>query len=463
MEQKNNPPRKWTFDENEPDLSNLPEVEATDIEGDIINEDGEPTQKAAMKFPKSKYFDDDSRDTTPRLRGTSKYLKGVKAYITTREGGDRVATQLSKSQLGYEVLLDSKEVTIPGGAKLLVVNGETGVLALGLGAKFPKTSIYSTDLNVRNLGITERNIGANHQVDNVFALNPDELNPNDPGYSGPFDVVVYNPGRFDSKDLIASQLEYIKTIIKEDGGKVYILTHKDAGLAAIKERIGLIFPSWTETEPIERGRGGFRVFRISPLQSDISTKLETEQHKIRINILGKSFEVETYPSLFSSKEIDKGTRLLIETIAKKTSNPGQRVLDVGCGWGAIGLSWAMAYADSKITMVDVDFRAVGASMKNIELLDLASRANALISPDLKTAPIGSFDLVLSNPPFHAQERVLNELFQGVRDKMNKKAECWIVVEKTYLTKFEEVMRKTFGHVTIEVENKDGYYILRSQK
>lgn len=461
MAEKQDQPRKWTFDGTESDVSNLPETEEViDKEDDIIDEGDEEKQKSTMKSPKKRYFDDDSLSTTPRLRGTIKHLEGLMAYITTREEGDRVATQLSKSQLGYEVFLDSKEITVPDGARVLVLNGETGVLALGIGAKFPKSSVHTTDWNARNLEIAERNVEANHEINNVAVVDSEKLVSND---SKSFDVVVYNPGRFDSKDLIASQLELVKKLVRKENSRLYVLTHKDAGLSAIKERIKAIFPLWNETEPIERGRGGFRVFEISPTEQDLSTEQLLANKKVVVDILGKSFEVETPPSLFSSSEIDKGSRLLVETVDKNESGDGLRVLDVGCGWGAIGLSWAMSHPNDKITMIDVDFRAVETTRKNSESLGLDSRTSSLVTTNLKSSQIGSYDLVLSNPPFHAQERVLDELFQGVRDKMNKKANFWIVVEKTYLAKFEELMRKTFGRVSREIEDKGGYYILRSQK
>lgn len=461
MAEKQDQPRKWTFDGTELDVSNLPEAEEVlDKEDDIIDEGDEEKQKSLMKSPKKRYFDDDSLNTTPRLRGTVKPLEGLMTYITTREEGDRVATQLSKSQLGYEVLLDSKEITVPDGARVLVLNGETGILALGIGAKFPKSSVHATDWNARNLEIAERNVEANHEINNVVVVGSEELVSND---SNSFDVVVYNPGRFDSKDLIASQLELVKKLVRKKNSRLYILTHKDAGLSAIKERIRSTFPSWNETEPVERGRGGFRVFGLSPTVQDLSTEQLLAPKKVMVDVLGKSFEVETLPSLFSSSEIDRGSRLLVEIVDKNESSDSLSVLDVGCGWGAIGLSWAMAHPNDKITMIDVDFRAVATTRKNSESLGLDSRTSTLVTTNLKSSSIGSYDLVLSNPPFHAQERVLDELFRGVRDKMNKKANFWIVVEKTYLAKFEELMRKVFGHVAREVEDKDGYYILRSQK
>lgn len=463
MAEKQDKPRKWTFDGTEPDESNLPEVGRELEVEDVIIDEGDDKQKPTMRSPKKKYFDDDSLNVTPRLKGTIRYLEGLMAYITTREEGDRVATQLSKSQLGYEVILDSSEVTIPDGARVLVLNGETGVLALGIGAKFPKASVHTTDWNARNLEIAERNVEANHEINNVAVVDSGELVSNDSNILESFDVIVYNPGRFDSKDLIASQLELVKKLVRKENSRLYILTHKDAGLSAIKERIKSIFPSWNETEPVERGRGGFRVFGLSPTVRDLSTEQFLAPKKVMVDVLGKSFELETLPSLFSSSEIDRGSRLLVETVDKNESGDSLRVLDVGCGWGAIGLSWAMAHPNDKITMIDVDFRAVETTRKNSESLGLGSRASTLVTTNLKSSSIGSYDLVLSNPPFHAQERVLDELFQGVRDKMNKKANFWIVVEKTYLAKFEELMRKTFGRVSREIEDREGYYILRSQK
>jgi 16S rRNA (guanine1207-N2)-methyltransferase len=101
------------------------------------------------------------------------------------------------------------------------------------------------------------------------------------------------------------------------------------------------------------------------------------------------------PGIFSFDRLDEGTQLLLDSLPDLHH---MNVLDLGCGYGAIGLSAARSGADS-IDMVDANSLAVAATQINIERLGLTN-ARAFASDILSAMPDNKFDLILSNPPFH---------------------------------------------------------------
>lgn len=142
----------------------------------------------------------------------------------------------------------------------------------------------------------------------------------------------------------------------------------------------------------------------SPLSRPSEPALQVFEHHDSAS--GKALEFTTRPGLFSPGKIDPGTRLLMETVEV---GAGDNVLDVGCGYGAIGVVASARGAD--VEMVDCDCRAIG-------LADVNLRRNALTGSTRLAAALdalkdSSFDVVLSNPPTHGGSALLRSLFRDM--------------------------------------------------
>ena len=173
---------------------------------------------------------------------------------------------------------------------------------------------------------------------------------------------------------------------------------------------------------------------------------------------GHAFSVTTEPSLFSKDKLDEGTRLLLETVDLKSF---RRLLDVGCGWGPIGIAAATLNRDGKVVMTDIDLRATELARRNARDLGLDNRTEVIPTSDLKTIP-GNFDLILSNPPFHQDYGTLIRLFRDSRGLLEKNGKMFVVVEKTYLEKFKSIFQETFGNFSITANNEQ-YFVLEARK
>ena len=81
--------------------------------------------------------------------------------------------------------------------------------------------------------------------------------------------------------------------------------------------------------------------------------------EIAVDVGGRQLVLRSRHGLFSARSIDEGTELLLREL--EALPPPPRVLDLGCGYGAIGLSLAARWADTHVDLVDTDIRAVEAT------------------------------------------------------------------------------------------------------
>ena len=127
--------------------------------------------------------------------------------------------------------------------------------------------------------------------------------------------------------------------------------------------------------------------------------------KITPRLLGEVFVFETPSGVFSFGKPDRGSMLLIE---KSTIPDKAKVLDLGCGYGLVGVSLAKVHDDLKITMTDINERAVAFAQKNLRLNRIKQERitfckGNLYEPflDEKGKVKEKFDVILSSPPMHA--------------------------------------------------------------
>jgi 16S rRNA (guanine1207-N2)-methyltransferase len=149
---------------------------------------------------------------------------------------------------------------------------------------------------------------------------------------------------------------------------------------------------------------------------------------INTNIKGIDLKFETIPGLFSPHSIDEGTLAMLSVVE---FTPEDRVLDLGCGYGVVGILAARLIGGDRVTMVDIDERAVEYAHKNAALNNAAGiklhRSNGF--NDIEDS---NFTKILSNPPYHEDfsvpkmfiEKGFNRLAIGGSLYMVTKREKW---------------------------------------
>lgn len=158
---------------------------------------------------------------------------------------------------------------------------------------------------------------------------------------------------------------------------------------------------------------------------------------------GRLIRVISRPGVFSHRSLDGGARALIDTAAVL---PGERVIDLGCGSGAVALALAAREPQADILAIDSHARA-------IDCTEHGARLNALTNVRTRRTAIGeidrpaSYDLVLGNPPYFADYRIA-ELFVSTAQRALRPGGKAAMVTKTPGW-FETRMAELFHHVATE--------------
>lgn len=164
--------------------------------------------------------------------------------------------------------------------------------------------------------------------------------------------------------------------------------------------------------------------------------------------------------VFSKKEVDFGTRLLLETCY--LSEKAVTILDVGCGYGPIGLTLAKERPESKVVLVDVNERALELSQLNANQNGVKN-AMILKSYLLNGVKEETFNVIFSNPPIRAGKKVVYQLFEDACAHLDNGGEFWIVIQKKQgAPSALEKLESLFDEVVVEKKVK-GYYIIHSKK
>lgn len=176
---------------------------------------------------------------------------------------------------------------------------------------------------------------------------------------------------------------------------------------------------------------------------------------------GREFKFVTDAGVFSKKTVDFGSRLLIEAFDFSEMIPGD-LLDVGCGYGPMGLALAKEDAERKVEMVDVNERALGLAKQNASNNRLP---NVLIhTSNIYESVVGKdFAAIVSNPPIRAGKEVVHGILTGAFELLKKGGTLTIVIQKKQgAPSAKAKMEETFGNAQVIVKDK-GYWIIQSVK
>ena len=177
-------------------------------------------------------------------------------------------------------------------------------------------------------------------------------------------------------------------------------------------------------------------------------------HELRVDLLGEKMTFLTDAGVFSKKMVDFGSQLLLKYLEV---NQGETVLDVGCGYGPLGLSLVKAYG-VQATMVDINNRALDLARKNAERNKVEA---TIFQSNIYEQVKGKFDHVISNPPIRAGKQVVHEIIEKSKDFLGIGGDLTIVIQKKQgAPSAKSKMEDVFGNCEIVKKDK-GYYILRS--
>lgn len=157
---------------------------------------------------------------------------------------------------------------------------------------------------------------------------------------------------------------------------------------------------------------------------------------------GHEFIFHSTWGLFSPKTIDEGTQLLANYLEVQ---PGDHCLDLGCGYGPLGLLLAKLAPNGQTHMVDKDFLAVEFASKNARLNHL-NNANAYLSNGLEQIPAGqTFDIIVSNVPAKIGTELLTIFLHDAHARLKPGGKLYIVTISGLKDYMKRHLHQVFGN------------------
>lgn len=176
---------------------------------------------------------------------------------------------------------------------------------------------------------------------------------------------------------------------------------------------------------------------------------------INVEIKGVSLTLETDPELFSPSAIDTGTLAMLSRVE---FSPDDKVLDLGCGCGVVGILAAKLIGAENVVLCDVSPKAVEVSRLNANRNGVGD-LRIYQSDGLSGVPDTGFTLILSNPPYHTDFSVAKRFIEDGFKRLCV-GEKMVMVTKRF-DWYKNKLTSVFGGVM--VEKIDGYNVFIAQK
>lgn len=252
----------------------------------------------------------------------------------------------------------------------------------------------------------------------------------------PFDVAVYEPVRWAAKGWVFKQIDEAFQVLRR-GGRLCLGGRKDGGVESYKARLEAVFGN----AALVSKKGGVRCYVArketpSPAVAPVETRLRVEI----ADLPGGPYRFDVEAGVFSRDGLDEGTRFLIETMAVGESD---RVLDLGCGAGPVGVVAARMAHEGCATLLDADLRAVRCASLNVALNDI-SNARVALSDAFEAVSGDAFDLIVSNPPSHEGASTARAFVSGAARHLRSGGRFLVVSTRSHL--YRSQMEKRFRKV-----------------
>lgn len=188
--------------------------------------------------------------------------------------------------------------------------------------------------------------------------------------------------------------------------------------------------------------------------------LKSEIRELSYNYNSSFFIFYSDNGVFSKNNIDYGSKLLIETYLKENDINEKRVLDVGCGYGFLGIMVSRV-TNSYVEMIDINSRAVHLTKMNIKRYK-DFKGKTYVSNVYENVE-GKYDIIITNPPIRIGKEKLLEILIGAFDHLEDNGLLYYVIRKNQgALSIKKILEE--NGINVEIINRDkGYFIYRAKK
>lgn len=188
------------------------------------------------------------------------------------------------------------------------------------------------------------------------------------------------------------------------------------------------------------------------------------RRRIEARISGINLIFHTDSGVFSRNQLDFGTHLLIQSVLDDARENGGslygRLLDLGCGYGPVGIALKRAFPALAVVMIDINNRALELAQEN-------AKDNLIHNPDIRQSDGFSaikqdelFDLVLTNPPIRAGKKTVYSFFDGALNHLRPGGYLYVVIQKKQgALSAQARLMELFNNCDV-IARKSGYCVLR---
>ena len=173
---------------------------------------------------------------------------------------------------------------------------------------------------------------------------------------------------------------------------------------------------------------------------------------------GKHLRFMTDAGVFSKGELDTGSRLLMDALPAELCG---RILDLGCGWGPIGIGAKAAWPAAEVVMADVNIRALtlageNAARNGVQVTCVESDGFSALGDQV-------FDAILTNPPIRAGKQVIYRLFEEAATHLKAGGSLFLVIRKQQGAESCIRFLKTIYASVEKLDRSGGFWVIEAKK
>ncbi|MCR5184453.1 MAG: methyltransferase [Bacilli bacterium] len=188
--------------------------------------------------------------------------------------------------------------------------------------------------------------------------------------------------------------------------------------------------------------------------------LASNLHNISFDVNDIHMSLWTDNGVFSKSRVDEGSLAFLKVLLplKLTG----KILDLGCGYGTIGLTIAISSNEARVGLADINTRALALCERNAQELGLSQRVTILQS-DIYENIEGPYDSIVVNPPIRAGKKVTYAMYEGAKQYLIDGGSLFVVIRKDQgAPSASKYIEDLFGNITLLKKDK-GYYIYQAKK
>ncbi len=184
--------------------------------------------------------------------------------------------------------------------------------------------------------------------------------------------------------------------------------------------------------------------------------VKSEERIIEYEIKGKTLSFISDNGVFSKNHVDSATELLVKTIYDEATG---KILDVGCGYGVIGITLATNKKVTEVTMIDINHRALELAKRNAIRNKVEEKTKVLESNSFEQIK-EKYDVVVTNPPIRAGKSVIYQIYADAKEHLLDGGALYIVINKKHgAPSTIKYLEELFGNVEV-LDKKAGFNVIK---